>query len=74
MATVPAGKKFFEAPASTVKTPQYRDYYLNTLILSKLHFYHPIWFEPIKVHYQDMIQRNNSFEVNHTGQIKKPII
>ena len=43
----------------------YRNIYLNTLIHSLVHTYHPDITERNKVDYTDVEQTNNFFEMNH---------
>ena len=57
-------------PFTTVKPPLYRNNYLNTLIHSLVHTYHPDITERNKVDYTDVEQTNNFFEMNHIDLYK----
>ena len=75
MAIFPTGIiGYIEVPITTVKPSQYRNKYINTLINSVVHNYHPELTEPINVHYPDIEQINNSLEVNLTDLYENPIL
>ena len=74
-ATLPTGKiGYIKNPTATVKPSGCRYIDLNSLIHSVVHTYHPKTTAAIILHYQDMKQINNYFEVIQIHLYKVPIL
>ena len=75
MATLPTGViGSMEKPITIVKPSHDRFTKLNALIRSVVHTYHPELSETFIVHYWDVKEMNNFFEVNNIDLLKNPIL